>query len=485
VEPILPDMPSHEDLAAENARLRQQNAALSAQVADVTARLEAALAEIDRLKRSGKRQATPFSTGQRAAKPKKPGRKKGQGKFTRRPAPPPESYTREVPVPLTETACPDCGGQDLRPDGVETVTVTDLPAPPPLEVTAFHLETCRCGGCGKRLWATHPEVPPDQRGATAHRLGPRVLALAHWLHYQVGVPVRKVPTVLATVYGVVVTQSALTQDALRRAQGKVGEAYAGLRKQLAHEPAVNTDDTGWKVGGTGAFLMGFFSLLISYFQIRPRHRNEEVREVIPSDYGGTLGTDRGRSYEAKTLANVKQQKCLAHIQRSLTEALAGRVPGERLVGRGRHFCLRLKELLREAVMLWESYRAAPPGEPPEAFVQERQRITDAVTEHLRPRKIRGEANRRLLSELGWHHDQGNLLRFLTEPETVEPTNNRAERGLRPAVIARKVSHCSKNWDGAQAHAAFMSVLCTLRQRGVRSPVEALVEVFRTGRLPGT
>jgi transposase len=31
-----------------------------------------------------------------------------------------------------------------------------------------------------------------------------------------------------------------------------------------------------------------------------------------------------------------------------------------------------------------------------------------------------------------------LLRFLEEP-LVEPTNNRVERGLRPAVIARKVS----------------------------------------------
>ncbi len=33
-----------------------------------------------------------------------------------------------------------------------------------------------------------------------------------------------------------------------------------------------------------------------------------------------------------------------------------------------------------------------------------------------------------------------MLRFLHEPG-VEPTNNRAERALRPAVIARKVSQC--------------------------------------------
>lgn len=50
--------------------------------------------------------------------------------------------------------------------------------------------------------------------------------------------------------------------------------------------------------------------------------------------------------------------------------------------------------------------------------------------------------------------------------SVEPTNNRAERALRGAVIARKVSHCSKNQRGADARAAFMSVIKALRKRGL-------------------
>ena len=477
MEPTGPEPPSYEALLAENAFLRQQVADVSRQVAELTEKLAAALAEIERLKRSGKRQAAPFSKESRVAKPKKPGRKRGQGPFTRRLAPPPESYTREVPVPVTETACPDCRGT-LVPEGIETVTRTDLPPPPPLEVTAYHLQTCRCAACGKRLWGTHPEVPPDQRGATAHRVGPRALALGHWLHYGIGVPVRKLPLVLATVYGFTITQGALTQDALRRARGKVGEAYQHLREGIAQEPAVGTDDTGWKVGGVTAFLMGFFSRLTSVFQIRPRHRNNEVREVVPGDYAGTLHTDRGRSYDARTLSGVKQQKCLSHIHRSLSEALEKPVLGEALVGRGRHFCLRLKRLLREATTLWEAYHTGTA----EDFEGKRAQLTEAVTLHLRERPIRGDANRRLLSELGWQHRQGHLLRFLEEPDTVEPTNNRSERGLRPAVIARKVSHCSKTWGGAEAHAAFMSVLCTLRQRGAPCPVHGLLEVFRTGRV---
>ena len=77
--------------------------------------------------------------------------------------------------------------------------------------------------------------------------------------------------------------------------------------------------------------------------------------------------------------------------------------------------------------------------------------------HLRDRPLADSDNWRLQNELGWHNDRGSLLRFLEQPE-IEPTNNRAERALRPAVIARKVSQCSKNARGADAYSAFTSVI---------------------------
>jgi transposase len=51
----------------------------------------------------------------------------------------------------------------------------------------------------------HPDLAPDQYGATAHRLGPRAMAAAHILYYQVGIPVRKMPLVLNTLTGLVLT----------------------------------------------------------------------------------------------------------------------------------------------------------------------------------------------------------------------------------------------------------------------------------------
>ncbi len=66
--------------------------------------------------------------------------------------------------------------------------------------------------------------------------------------------------------------------------------------------------------------------------------------------------------------------------------------------------------------------------------------------------------------------------FLEDPE-VEPTNNIAERMLRPAIVARKVSQCSKTERGANAYAAFKSVLSTLSLRGASSVFKSLAKII--------
>lgn len=87
---------------------------------------------------------------------------------------------------------------------------------------------------------------------------------------------------------------------------------------------MHTDDTGWRVGGERAYLMAFEteeSTVYTVYRVRARHRNEEVREVVPSDYGGVMVTDRGRCYDARALSGVKQQNCLAHVLRSVSEVV--------------------------------------------------------------------------------------------------------------------------------------------------------------------
>jgi hypothetical protein len=251
----------------------------------------------------------------------------------------------------------------------------------------------------------------------------------------------------------------------------VGTAYEPWRAVVPAAPVVHTDDTGWRVGGESAFLMAFETEAATVYQVRPRHRHEEVQEVIPADYIGVMVTDRGRSYDAQAFNDVRQQKCLAHVQRSLSDVLAAKT------GRARDFGERLKGLLRDALQLWHDDHDGTVTD----FATEAKALREELTYQLRDRPLKDPDNRRLLNELGWHHDRGNLVRFLDDPQ-IEPTNNRAERALRPAVIARKVSQCSKNGRGAHAFAAFTSVVRTLAKNGAVSLVDGLYHLFRSPNL---
>ncbi len=215
----------------------------------------------------------------------RPGRKVGRGNFVNRAAPDEPAFTELEDVDLAATVCGVCG-VELEDAGVELVSVTDIPARPQVEVKGYRIRIKRCRKCGRKYRARHAAVAEDQYGATAHRLGPRILSGAHSLHYNHGITQRKVPAVLKELAGISITQGLIAQNAVKQggALGNVGKASASICGSIGGSQRVHTDDTGWTIGGKGAFLMGFESEQEVYYQIRRQHRNEEVREVIPSDY---------------------------------------------------------------------------------------------------------------------------------------------------------------------------------------------------------
>src|SRR5438477_5467914 len=459
--------------------LQKQLKEREAEVGVLRDRLSQAQEEIDRLRRENEQlrqelrasgRGSARGQSKRKAKRKRSGRKAGKGRFTFRGAPA-SAVTKgpSQPVPVTITQCPCCGGA-LQWERTDEVTVTDMPERPQPEVKSYAVEVRRCQRCGQPVRGQHPEVAPDQYGATAHRVGPRVKAAAHTVHYGMGVPVRKLPAILREFSGIEITQSALTQDALKTSEGVVGDAYQELRAGVATAPAVYTDDTGWRIHGQTAHLMTFDTDQATVFQIRRRHRNEEVRELIPADYAGVMITDRGKSYDAEELLGVKQQKCLDHLKENIHEVL------EHKTGRARSFGLKLKGLLREARQLWRDQRAGKA----ENFQAAAERVEEELTFHLRPRFLKDEDNHRLLDGIGLQNDRGRVIHSLHD-QTIEQTINRGERSLRGAVIVRKLSHGSKNERGAEAFVGFTSVIQTAAKKRGCSIIDALQNLFKSKR----
>ena len=426
------------------------------------------LREVEALKGAGKRQAAPFSKGTRAEAPKPPGRKPGPGGIQTPRGPRRLEQLSEPPinVPVVELACPKCGG--LVADRVEEASIVDLPAVVRPRVRLFRIDVRRCMGCG----ATSPRPASRRRRQPARGDRPSPGPAAAGGESPPLWPGRAGPQAADGLRTPGRREAhaggAVTRDALKKAAGAIGAAYQGLCDSIREAPYVHTDDTGWRQGGSPAWLMVFETDRATVYQVRPRHRNEEVRERIPADYAGVMITDRGTSYDAAELAGVKKQKCLGHVLRSVSEVLEEKTRG------ARRFAKRLKGLLKEALAMWHE---RGPGRGPD-FAARLGRLKWSITDHLRDRALADGDNQRLLNELGRCHDAGSLVRFLDEPG-IEPTNNRAERALRPAVIARKMSQCTKTARGTRAFEAWTSVIRTL-SRTTTGPdlLDALVQLIQ-------
>lgn len=473
------------ELRQENVRLtalmealRLENERLQAEVTDLRARLEKLERGGNGNGGSGSGHAAPFARRKRKAEPKKPGRKPGDGlPRSYKKAPTPTEPEVDVPAPC---CCPDCGG-DVEITGEEIVTRTEFPKVQP-RVVPYRVRSGRCRDCGCEVRGKHEQVDPDQRGATAHRLGKSVHAFALIARHDLGMPVRKIAELLG-FFGIQVTHSALLQFvATQNKSGKpLHEALEQLRRELLNASAVHTDDTSWRVShgeDQRAWLMGFESAgdpardpQVALFQIRQRHRSVEVREVIPLGWLGTRITDRFTSYDA--LTDINQQKCHAHLIRTIQEALAKQHPGARSFG---------YDLLRVLNEARELHKAFHNDEIDRHEYDKRAGPLPARLSYLlRDRELRDPDNQRLLNEIGKHDDRSSLLRFVDDPH-IEPTNNRAERLLRKPVIARKTAQCSRTLTGAAAYAAGASLVATLKRR-LEAPFQALISLLSGNPLP--
>src|SRR5512147_3129498 len=117
-------------LLAFVAQLLTEFAALKARVDELAAENAALRVQLEQRARDAKRQAAPFSKGQRKAQPQPPGRKPGQGHFAFRTLPRPDQWTAlPIEVRLPEPICPCCG-EALREQRVDFAAITEIPAQP-------------------------------------------------------------------------------------------------------------------------------------------------------------------------------------------------------------------------------------------------------------------------------------------------------------------------------------------------------------------
>jgi hypothetical protein len=424
-----------QQLEAENRSLRQRLDELEP-LKELVATLQQ---RIEELERAAARQAAPFRRRDKSKKPpdqhKPPGRPKGHPPAFR---PPPPQVDEDIEKRLDQ--CPECGGPLTDVQRCEQYIEDIPPVRPHVTKLTTYVGTCRC--CGE-VRSVHPLQVSTARGAAGTHLGVRTLALAAWLSKRLGMTTRSVCKALQALFGLKLTPGGLTQ-ALDRMADKLQPRFDTLVRELRNQSGVWADETSWWVGGSGWWLWTFTSPETTVYHVDTSRGRDVVLEMLGQDFAGVLTSDCLASYEKLP---YKMHKCYAHHLKAITQAQKDR-PSDYLD--------QLRGLLKAAMYL-HSHRADLPPPEWDAMRQHLEDRGDELLLRTTPPAGAAKVANRLRKRRHW------LFTFLDDP-ALEATNNRAERSLRPAVIARKLSCGNKTVRGKRTWEILTSLAATCHQR---------------------
>jgi transposase len=442
-----------EALVVEVRLLREQIERLT----EALAARDARVAELEKLledsRRSGKRQAAPFSKGGPAEEPARPGRRDGKdhGRHGHRAAPvgPP---ARDLSAALP-ACCPECGGALDHERDVEQFQC-ELPDVRPV-VTRFVICVGRCRSCQKRVQGRHPEQTSDALGAAASQIGPHARSLATWLHYALGLSFAKTSQVLSRL-GVPVTAGALCSGAQATGTDLVAHQHS-IVKRINDASTVVMDETGWRVEGMGAWLWVATSKDATAYNVAEGRGFEEATVLLDADYAGTLVRDGWVVYRHYDKAD--HQTCIAHLLRRCVEMETDLPDWARGTPR------QVKEILLCALDARELSKRRR-----RAVAEDLAERIELLAEQAHPH----DANRKLVKHLANEADA--LFTFLRDRD-IDATNWRGEQAIRPAVVNRKVWGGNRTWRGAATQSRIMSAIRTATQQGI-DPIDFFIRLAR-------
>jgi transposase len=430
---------------------------LQRRVAELRAQVDQLKQQLEEAHRAGKRQAAPFAKGVPKKRPKKPGRKPGAEYGTKAHREPPEHIDTILDAPLPKV-CPDCGGP-IDETHIAQQYQVEIPRRPIHR--QFQVHVGRCRDCHHRVQGCHPLQTSNALGAAAAQLGPDTQAAIVDLNKHKGLSHPKVADCLKTLFGITVTPSGVTHVIQRTAQ-RCQPIYQQLVHSMPSTPWTVPDETGWRVGGHGAWLHAFVAAEQTIYVVDPTRSSKVAEDLLGAAYDGILIHDGWAPYDR---FDTLHQQCVQHLLRRCQHLL------ETAVGRAARFPRQVMNVLHAALALRQRYLDGEVSDHGLAIA--RSRLTNRL-EVLATSSPKGAANQRLARHLLRHLPEWLTFLFLTE---LDATNWRAELAIRFGVILRKVWGGNRTWRGAQAQGILMSIWRTCWQRGL-SAIEFVSHVLR-------
>src|SRR5439155_5928082 len=279
---------------------------------------------------------------------------------------------------------------------------------------------------------------------------------------------RGVEETVETLFGIPIAVGSIAQ-AEQEVSAALADAHAEVAQAVRQAPVKHADETSWKRAGRLCWLWTAVTQRVAFFTVHARRGLAGLRALLGEAITGIVISDRWSAYQQVPVR--RRQVCWAHLVRDFQAVLER---GGRAGAWGEELLCCADELfhwwhrIRDGTLAWPSFQAKM-GE-----------LRSHVRRELEAGCVLGCAQtaglcRKLLAV------EPALWTFARVPG-VEPTNNRAERALRPAVLWRKRSFGCHSEEGCRFVERMLTVTQTLRlqEREVIDYLAAAIAAHRHG-----
>jgi transposase len=362
-------------------------------------------------------------------------------------------------------SCSECGvdlAQAPR-QRLERWQITELPEIRPM-VTEFQLWEKRCPCCGARTWGQLPGNGP--RSA----FGPNLQATVSLLSGAYHLTFSQVHNLLKDVFHLSMSIGSI-QACRKVATQASAPACQALLAEMRAANVVHADETGFEqCQGTRMWLWVAVTPGAEVYLVLPGRGQAQAETLLGKDFSGVIERDRWKPYER--FRQAQHQLCWSHIRRNLQGLIE--LPGETAVQ-----AAMMKLASDKAFALWHAYQV---GTLPRLQLARRMRpIRDEIHNRLRFILTDSGSTRRGLALAEDLLRQETSLWTYVRRKGVAPTNNAAERSLRPAVIWRKISYGARFPEGCRFVGSILTILGSAKRKGL-DPQVWLTTAIRAVRL---
>lgn len=353
--------------------------------------------------------------------------------------------------------------------------VVELPPVTP-QVEEYRLHQLVCPSCRSATSAELPaSMPPSGYGA-------RVVAMVGVLSGAYRHSCRMVQSAMQDLFGV--WMSVGTVNNLRaEASAAVATPVAEARAYVQSQPVVGADETGFPQGnadggnfkGSRAWLWVAVTPLVTCFCVFLSRASTAAQSLLGENFDGILISDRWGGYN--WLPRERRQLCWAHLKREFTK-IAERAGVSRTLG---------EALLEQERQLFEFWYRVRDGTLARAeFIELVRPIRERVLALLEEGASHQIGSKEKTPLAQTTRTCRQLLKvepalwLFVNTEGVEPTNNAAERAIRPAVLWRRTSFGSQSQAGSIFVARMLTVVTTVRSQG-RNVLEYMTAACRAAR----